>query len=345
MRQQGGLNALRRSIEDTAKVKTNDKGLYQEAVDLLATEKEEDDTSRMKYGTERWTRQPSEAAAQKIYTTANDINGYFASAQNSDNLVERKVKDSEAIFRVLTGTNRDLEHYVPSSRRAAIPPELEQQTVRLRGCLSEVSRLENRRRRRIQTLKDKARADDISQALVRETARLEREFPMQTIQASQFEDLFEEKLHLYDADKEMVAQEQHDQDQIAAQVREANRAFIKAQHGDASSKEREKALQDLENGYLKYKEILSNLDVGRKFYNDLAKHVGRFRDDSKAFVQQRRVEASQIEAYVVVYHIVTDRSTNITDVQQGNLKRGSNGLVESLAAAFPATARQPSLCL
>lgn len=298
MRQQGGLSALRRSIEDTAKVKTNDKGLYQEAVDLLATEKEEDDNSRMKYGTERWTRKPSEKAAEKIYTTANDINGYFASAQNSDNLVERKVKDSEAIFRVLTGTNRDLEHYVPSSRRAAIPPELEQQTVRLRGCLSEVGRLENRRRRRIQTLKDKARADDISQALVRETARLERESPMQVIQASQFEELFEEKLHLYDADKEMVAQEQHDQDQIAAQVREANRAFIKAQHGDASSKEREKALQDLENGYLKYKEILSNLEVGRKFYNDLAKHVGRFRDDSKAFVQQRRVEASQLEAYV-----------------------------------------------
>lgn len=122
---------------------------------------------------------------------------------------------------------------------------------------------------------------------------------MQTIQASQFEDLFEEKLHLYDSDKQMVEQEQHDQDQVAAQVREANRAFTNAQHGDASSKAREKALQELENGYLKYKEILSNIEVGRKFYNDLAKHVGRFRDDCKSFVQQRRMEASQIEAYVL----------------------------------------------
>ena len=300
MRQQGGLNALRRSLEDTSKVKANDTALYQEAVDLLKAEKTEDDACRMKYGTDRWPRKPSDAAAPKIYSAATDINGYFASAQNSDNLVERKVKDCETIFRVLTGTNRDLELYVPSSRRAVIPPELEQETIRLRGCLSEASRLENRRRRRIQSLKDKARADDISQALVRETTRLEREFPMQTIQASQFENLFEEKLHLYDTDKEMVTQEQHDQDQIATQVNEANRAFTKAQRGDASSKEREKALQDLENGYLKYKEILSNLEVGRKFYNDLAKHVGRFRDDSKAFVQQRRMEASQIEAYVFI---------------------------------------------
>lgn len=162
MRQQGGLNELRKSLEDTSKVKTNDKAVFQEAVELLQAEKTEDESSRMKYGTDRWSREPSQKAAPKIYSTFNDINGYFASAQNSDNLVERKIKDSEAIFRVLTGTNRDLEHYVPSSRRAAIPPELEQETIRLRGCLSELSRLENRRKRRVLTLKDKARSDDIS---------------------------------------------------------------------------------------------------------------------------------------------------------------------------------------
>ena len=127
---------------------------------------------------------------------------------------------------------------------------------------------------------------------------MEREFPMQAVQAGQFEDLFEEQLHLYDADLEMVTQEQHDQDQIGALVREANRAFTRAHKGDASTREREKALQELENGYMKYKEIISNMEVGRKFYNDLAKIVSRFRDDCKAFVHQRRMEASQMESYV-----------------------------------------------
>ncbi|KAB8215890.1 pH-response regulator protein palA/RIM20 [Aspergillus novoparasiticus] len=295
MRQQDGLNRLRRSLEDTARVKANDKAAYSEGVELLAAEKAEDDSSRRKYGTDRWAREPSEAAASKLYTTAREIDGYFSSAQSSDNLVEQKLRDSEAVFRVLTGTNRDLEMYVPSSRRAAIPPEVERESIRLRGCLSEVSRLENRRKRRAQALKDKARSDDISKLQGWEAARLEREFPMQAIQASQFEDLFEEQLHLYDTDLEMVTQEQHEQDQISAQVREANRAFTRAHTGDASTKEREKALQELENGYLKYKEIISNIEVGRKFYNDLAKIVGRFRDDCKAFVHQRRMEASQIE--------------------------------------------------
>lgn len=144
---------------------------------------------------------------------------------------------------------------------------------------------------------------DIDSALLKESARLEREFPMQAIQASQFEDLFEEHLRLYDSDRDMLAQERKDQEQLSEQLQEANRSFTRAHKGDASTKDREAALQDLENGYLKYKEIISNLEVGRKFYNDLAKIVGRFRDDAKAFVHQRRMEASQLEAYVFPLHV------------------------------------------
>jgi programmed cell death 6-interacting protein len=122
---------------------------------------------------------------------------------------------------------------------------------------------------------------------------------MQPIEASQFESLFEDHLRLYDTDLETITQERNDQNEIVSQVREANRIFIKARQGDSSTKEREEALQDLENGYIRYKEIISNIEMARRFYNDLAKMLGRFRDDCKAFVQQRRVEASQLEMYAL----------------------------------------------
>lgn len=141
-------------------------------------------------------------------------------------------------------------------------------------------------------------------ALVRETARLEREFPMQKIEPGQFEDLFDEHLRLYDNDRDMVAEEQKSQSQIEDQLRETNRAFTIARKGDSSTKNREKALQGLEGGYLRYKEIISNIEVGRKFYNDLAKLVGRFREDCKKFVHQRRMEASQMEMYGLLIIII-----------------------------------------
>lgn len=166
VRQQDGLNRLRRSLEDIAKIKANDKAIYTEGVDLLSAEKEEDDRARTKYGTDRWTREPSEVAGQKIFTTASEINGYFTSAQSTDDLIQGKLQNAEPVLRVLTGTNRDLEAYVPNSRRATVTPEVEKESSRLRSCLNEVSRLENRRKRRIQTLKDKARSDDISEYIL-----------------------------------------------------------------------------------------------------------------------------------------------------------------------------------
>lgn len=120
---------------------------------------------------------------------------------------------------------------------------------------------------------------------------------MQKIEPAQFEELFEERLQDYEVDREMLIKEQEDQDELSSRVQEANAAFVNARKGDSSTREREKALQELENGYLKYKEIISNLDVGRKFYNDLANIVTRFRDSCKAFVNQRRMEASHLESY------------------------------------------------
>ena len=120
---------------------------------------------------------------------------------------------------------------------------------------------------------------------------------MQKIEPAQFEELFEERLQDYEVDREMVIKEQEDQDGLLSRVQEANVAFIGARKGDFSTREREKALQELENGCLKYKEILSNLDVGRKFYNDLANNVTRFRDSCKTFVSRRRMEAGHLESY------------------------------------------------
>lgn len=115
LRQQDGLNRLRRSLADIENVKANDRAVYNEGIEFLSAEKTEDDAARTKYGTDRWTRPPSEVAGQKVYTTANEIDGYFKSAQSSDDLIQGKLRDSEAVLRVLTGTNRDLEAYVPAA--------------------------------------------------------------------------------------------------------------------------------------------------------------------------------------------------------------------------------------
>jgi programmed cell death 6-interacting protein len=137
--------------------------------------------------------------------------------------------------------------------------------------------------------------DTADPVLLAEAARLEREFPMQKIEAAQFEDLFEKRLRRYDDDLIMVRDEKEDQEQLITQLREAHTAFNASKQGQESNRSREQALQRLENAYLKFKEILGNLDSARKFYNDLARIVNGFREECQQFRYSRRVEAGQLE--------------------------------------------------
>ena len=296
LRQQDAIYRIKRSMDDTTKLKTHDLATYQEGVALLEAERSEDDGARARYGTDRWNRPSSMEALAKLFQSVGELKGYLNSAGSSDSLVQSKFRENEHILNILTGSNRDLERFVPSSNQVTMTPVIDQAASRLRTVLNEVARLETRRKNRTAALKEKAKADDIGPALLSDAARLEREYPMQKIEPGQFENLFEKRLEVYEPDREAVISEQEDQDQIVARLREANKTFLEARRGDTSTRDRQKALQALDTGYAKYKELISNLDTGRKFYNDLAGHVTRFRENCKTQVSERRVEASQLEA-------------------------------------------------
>ena len=149
-------------MHEISKLRENDVCIYKEGVDLLRSEAAEDERAKLKYGTDRWTRQSSQQAAEKLYAQVTEIDGYLKSAQSSDDLVKGKLKECEDVLQVLSGNIRGLEEYVPSSRRAVIQPHVEKAATDLRGALNEASRLEGRRKRTIEALRDKAKADDIS---------------------------------------------------------------------------------------------------------------------------------------------------------------------------------------
>ncbi|KAI9832975.1 MAG: pH-response regulator protein palA/rim20 [Phylliscum demangeonii] len=294
LRQAGGMHPPHRLTAEIAKVKSSDRVTYGEGVSLLDHEAAEDERTRTKYGTDRWTRPYSQEAGEKLWTQAAEIEGYFTSAHQSDQLVETKVESVEHLISLLAGDPQELEDNVPSSRRVTLAPRLVREVGALRSVLNEVDTLELARRTKADAVKRKAESDDLSRIILREAARLEREFPMQRLEPAHFENFFDQQLQKYEDALEMVSKERERQGEVAARLRDANAAFVDAKKGESSSREREQALQNLENAYYKYKEIMSNLDVGRKFYTDLARIVDRFRDDCKEFVYQRRSEATQL---------------------------------------------------
>lgn len=177
--------------------------------------------------------------------------------------------------------------------------ELKVVVGRLRSTYNDILRLESRRRKKVQSLRDSAKRDDIKPDILKEAARLERAFPTTALVPAHFEDFFEKRLDtLYESEVELLQDEQSQQDKLLEQVQRNNREFESQKRlgSDQSTRERQAALQALEDAYKKYKELIGNLEAARKFYNDLNKIVGQgFRDVVKQFVASRRREAQGLE--------------------------------------------------
>ncbi|KAI1373841.1 BRO1-domain-containing protein [Hypoxylon crocopeplum] len=302
IRQADALHRLQRSFADIDKLRAADLAVFAEGKDLLQAEEEEDVQLRRKYGTDRWSRpesrtEPNQGA--KLWNQATDAEGWFANSESSDAVVRDKSHNIEPILAVLAGPDRGLLDFVPSSRRTEIPELLKPAINRLRITHTNALRLEGRRRRKAESLREKARSDDIKTDILAEAARLERSHAVATaIVPAHFEEFFEKRLDaLYEPDLELVQTEASDQEKLISELIRVNRDFEsqKKMVGDKGNREREQALQKLENAYYKYKELVSNAEAGRKFYNDLNRIIGGFRDGARNFVTERRREARMLE--------------------------------------------------
>lgn len=302
IRQADALHRLQRSFADIDKLRAADLAMFEEGRDLLLAEEEEDVQLRRKYGTDRWLRpesrsEPSQGA--KLWKQVTDAEGWFANSESSDGVVRDKFHSIEPMLAILSGPDRGLLDFVPSSRRTEIPETLRPAIGRLRTAYNNVTRIEGRRRRKAEALREKARSDDIKSDILTEAARLERTHAVATaIVPAHFEEFFEKRLDLlYEPDLELVQAEATEQEKLITELIRVNREFEsqKKAVGDKGNREREQALQKLENAYYKYKELISNAEAGRKFYNDLNRIIGGFRDGARNFVADRRREARMLE--------------------------------------------------
>ncbi|SPQ24265.1 cb4f57de-5c5e-4aa1-b4ad-3e729a5f779b [Thermothielavioides terrestris] len=303
IRQADALNRLQRGLADIDKLCASDRAIFEEGKALLAAEEEEDRNLRLKHGTQRWSRpesriDPSRDGGARLWNQAAEIDGYFASSTSSDAVVREKFAAVKDTLALLAGPDRGLLDYIPNSRKTEIPELLKPAIGKLRGAYNDVLRLESRRRKRVESLRARSRADDVKSDILAEAARLERTYPNTAIVPAHFEDFFDKRLDsTYESELEVVEKERADQEKTIADLQRANREFEaqKRSLGEKGSHDREKALQRLDNAYYKYKEIVSNIEAGRKFYNDLSRIVEQFRNQARHWVNERRKEARELE--------------------------------------------------
>ena len=137
--------------------------------------------------------------------------------------------------------------------------------------------------------------DVVDDAILEEQSQMASSGPLDP---ADFEDFFTRRLDSYYAEnRDEYRLDETESTKLRTRLREANTTFIRLRKTDTSLEERERALQKLETGYSKFLEIAQNLDEGRTFYNELAKMLGRWREEIRGFVYQRKKEARDFEGY------------------------------------------------
>lgn len=136
---------------------------------------------------------------------------------------------------------------------------------------------------------------------IQEEARTLQSLTPSPLTPADFEDYFSKRLERhYSESRAEHRTDARESQKLCARLRDANAAFVRSRRTDTAVEERERALQRLETGYLKFLEIAQNLDEGRKFYNELARMLGRWREEIRGFVYQRKREARDMEWYVPI---------------------------------------------
>jgi programmed cell death 6-interacting protein len=297
LRQADAVARVHKSFADIEKLRAADMAIFEEGKSMLLSEEEEDQRLRAKYGTDRWSRPESRSDPEgsSLWGLVSQFETWFTQSVTSDGNVRKKFAAIEDVLEVLCGPTRGLTEYIPSSSSREMADELKPVVGRLRSAYSDVLRLESRRRKKVEALRETARRDDIKPDILKEAARLERTYPNTALDAAHFEEFFDKRLdRLYEPEQEALDKEAEDQERLLSEVERVNKEFEsqKQRLGNRGNRAREQALQKLDDAYFKYKETVNNLEEGRSFYNQLNQHVGQqFRDVVKGWVARRRMEA------------------------------------------------------
>jgi programmed cell death 6-interacting protein len=304
MRQADAVVAMERSLRELENLRADNMRQYERGRGLLEAERAEDDRLRQRYGTDRWTRPAGpddDGGGKELHDKAAEIQAYFAQSADSDALVRSTFDQNYDMLSLLCGPERDLVSFIPSSRVVDLPDTLKSAIGKLRSHYNDAQRLESRRRKKLESVQDVRRRDDVKPEILKEAGRLERTRPNMAVTAADFELFFNKRLDkTYDDVLDSIDRDVVEQDKVLAELQIANREFesqVRRSGGAAGGgEERRDAIQKLENAYGAYKQIQYHLGVARSFYNDLLKVTGNgFVARIEKWAAERRAAARELE--------------------------------------------------
>lgn len=215
-----------------------------------------------------WTRPTSQQLTSTLLAQGSKYHDTLQAAQKADRIVRAKVNNWGKAIDLLSHPVNELINHLPSVRDdgpdSQCYPQLQELLQRLRSLLQECSDAAAKRKRTVEEAEALAKSDDISDALLRKATELTRGSPVVKIEPEQFQDVFDRELKKYEGLLSQVEQYDNEQARCLSRIRDVHEQFTAVVRSNSVATKRQKAILNLEQAFVKFKEIRTNLVEGIK---------------------------------------------------------------------------------
>lgn len=317
----GGIRIIEDSMREISKLCDKCKELVLDCEERLRLEKQEDDMMREREGTARWLRQPSVDAAVEYTARIEKMKDYLRQGHESDVLIGDSYRSIKSLLEAYCKGHQALMDQIPRSTAVTLDATLGKLTADLRGLLSEVDKMEKSRQRFLSSIEVKSREHNVLSVILSEFKVNPNAFlsPEGVIEPVKFEAVYERHIRFLSTDLKYVEQQKKQQMVLEQKIEATNAEFVEKKNIPYNEKQQARlgALQVLEEAYVRYLELISNLNHASNFYSDFLDRGNVVLHDTDQYLYARREEARELE--------ISIRNQNkLQDIEQSMARTPAN---------------------
>ncbi|KAI6133596.1 BRO1-like domain-containing protein [Pisolithus croceorrhizus] len=274
VRLEQGPERIEAYLDDVQHLARRAMSILDEAMDILDNEASEDEAARKQVS---MSRPLSHEANRELVAKEQRYRSILLEAAQSDLTVREKWEESEAAIVNLTLDEEELEALVPSTTTQI-------HARALRGLLESLDDIRKDRSQVVARAQRRVEVDDIKPSIISVASNVDR---WEELTPAMFVDLSDKELAKYDRFIQELAEGKKNQEGILEAIKSKNEQFLLSRKEDPAVKDREVVLHRLDMAHAKYLEITRNLDEGRKFYNEMASILSRFKEALQTLDRRR----------------------------------------------------------
>lgn len=301
LREANAASILEEAMLEVTSFESKTKSLLNDLILTIENEEREDDEMRAQFHT-RWTRSQSAELNVKLVKTLQKYRSMLQEAMESDATVTKRYESYLPSIIHLCSSPEELEHIIPSCN-ASSPRNQDPIVQEIKQLLSQLDKIRGQERETISKIKATSDTDNITEIL------------LQTPNNTNFEPIFEESLKKYQEMKNQIVELRSKHLEYIEKLREKNKIFESNHMSNASVRQREHALQSLEEGYQNYKTLSGNFKEGIKFYQEFMKLLQQLKMDIDDYCLSRKIEFKDLIRSIQVVSSGSGYSSRVDDTR------------------------------